>query len=47
VRGEPDRSILVYRVQSIAPGVKMPERGRHIADPDAVEMLGEWIASLH
>jgi hypothetical protein len=47
VPGEPDRSIIVYRVQSIEPGVMMPELGRHIGDPDAVALLAEWIASLH
>lgn len=46
VPGEPDRSILTYRVESTAPGVMMPELGRHIADPDAVRLLAEWIASL-
>ena len=45
--GEPDRSILVYRVESTEPGVMMPELGRHIADPLAVEMISEWVASLH
>ena len=47
VPGHPDRSILTYRVESTEPDVMMPELGRHIVDPDAVRMLGEWIASLH
>jgi uncharacterized repeat protein (TIGR03806 family) len=47
VPGEPDRSIMVYRVQSTEPGIMMPELGRHIADPDAVTLLSEWISSLH
>ena len=46
VPGEPDRSILTYRVESTVPGVMMPELGRHIADPDAVKLLAEWIGSL-
>jgi len=25
----------------------MPELGRHIADPEAAKMLGEWVESLH
>ncbi|MFE0016891.1 SO2930 family diheme c-type cytochrome [Mesorhizobium sp. NPDC059054] len=46
VPGEPDRSILTYRVESTVPGVMMPELGRHIADAEAVKLLAEWIASL-
>lgn len=46
VPGEPDHSIMTYRVESTAPGVMMPELGRHIADPDAVKLLADWIASL-
>lgn len=45
--GEPDRSILTYRVGSTEPGVMMPELGRHIADPAAVQLLSDWIKSLH
>jgi uncharacterized repeat protein (TIGR03806 family) len=47
VPGEPDRSILVYRVESTEPGVMMPELGRHIADPEAVRLLVEWVETLH
>jgi uncharacterized repeat protein (TIGR03806 family) len=47
VPGEPERSILVYRVESTEPGIMMPELGRHIGDPEAVEMLAAWVASLH
>lgn len=46
VPGAPDRSIMTYRVESTVPGVMMPELGRHIADPDAVKLLADWIASL-
>ncbi|MGO4831743.1 SO2930 family diheme c-type cytochrome, partial [Rhizobiaceae sp. 2RAB30] len=40
--GDPDGSILPYRVESIEPGVMMPELGRHIPDPDAVVLLRDW-----
>lgn len=46
VPGEPDHSIVTYRVESTVPGVMMPELGRHIADPEAVKLLSDWIASL-
>jgi len=44
--GDPDGSILLYRVESTEPGVMMPELGRHVADPDAVALLRQWIAAM-
>ncbi len=44
--GDPDGSILPYRVESIEPGVMMPELGRHIPDPDAVVLLRDWIGQM-
>ena len=44
--GDPDGSILLYRVESTEPGVMMPELGRSLADPEAVELLRQWIAVL-
>jgi len=44
--GEPDESILLYRVESTEPGVMMPELGRHLADPEAAVLLRDWIASM-
>lgn len=46
VPGNPDASILLYRVDSIEPGVMMPELGRHLPDPAAVTLLREWIAAM-
>jgi uncharacterized repeat protein (TIGR03806 family) len=46
VAGKPDRSILLYRIESVEPGVMMPELGRHLADPDGAKLIREWIASL-
>jgi uncharacterized repeat protein (TIGR03806 family) len=44
--GDPDGSILPSRVESTEPGVMMPELGRHVADPEAVVLLRDWIASM-
>ena len=44
--GDPDGSILLYRVESTEPGVMMPELGRAVADPEAATMLRDWISSL-
>ncbi|HHZ08373.1 MAG TPA: hypothetical protein GX405_06290 [Rhizobiales bacterium] len=44
--GDPDGSILLYRVDSVEPGIMMPELGRHLHDPAAVALLREWIAAM-
>lgn len=44
--GDPDASILLYRVESTEPGVMMPELGRHLGDPEAVVLLRKWIADM-
>ncbi|GIL01973.1 MAG: hypothetical protein BroJett030_18720 [Alphaproteobacteria bacterium] len=46
VPGRPDQSILLARVESVEPGVMMPELGRSLADPAAVELLRQWILTL-
>ena len=46
MRENPDGSILLYRVESTEPGVMMPELGRTLADPAAVELLRAWIAGM-
>jgi uncharacterized repeat protein (TIGR03806 family) len=46
VAGEPDMSILIGRVESVEPGIMMPELGRNLADPQAAALLREWVASL-
>lgn len=44
--GNPDGSILLHRVESTEAGVMMPELGRSLADPEAVELLRQWINFL-
>lgn len=44
--GRPDASILVYRMESLEPGVMMPEIGRTIADREGAELVRAWISSL-
>jgi uncharacterized repeat protein (TIGR03806 family) len=44
--GDPDASILVYRVESNEPGVMMPELGRTLTEPRAVALLRAWVASM-
>ncbi|MEL6737431.1 MAG: SO2930 family diheme c-type cytochrome [Pseudomonadota bacterium] len=44
--GDPDASILVYRMSSTEPGVAMPELGRSTNDPDGIAVVREWIAGM-
>ncbi len=44
--GNPDRSILVHRIESLDPGVMMPELGRKLVHKEGVELVRAWIANL-
>ena len=46
VPGEPDASILMFRMTSLDPGVMMPELGRRMVHEEGVELLREWIAAM-
>lgn len=46
VPGDPERSILVYRISSTEPGVKMPEIPIVLVDHAGVALVREWIASM-
>ncbi|MEM7741563.1 MAG: hypothetical protein AAF225_12275, partial [Pseudomonadota bacterium] len=44
--GDPEDSILVYRLASTDPGAMMPELGRALVHDDGVALMREWIASM-
>jgi uncharacterized repeat protein (TIGR03806 family) len=46
VPGKPDESILLYRLRSADPGIMMPELGRTLVQPEALELLREWILKM-
>jgi len=46
VPGAPDASILIFRMATSDPAMRMPELGRTLVHAEAVEVLGKWIASL-
>jgi uncharacterized repeat protein (TIGR03806 family) len=46
VPGEPDMSILVFRMESVEPGIAMPELGRQTVLVEALEVIREWISGL-
>jgi hypothetical protein len=44
--GQPDSSILVYRMEANDPGVMMPEIGRAVPHEEGIALVKEWIAGL-
>jgi uncharacterized repeat protein (TIGR03806 family) len=44
--GQPDKSILVYRMESKDPGVMMPELGRSLAHKEAITLIRQWIKEM-
>ena len=46
VPGKPNESILVYRMESDDPGIRMPELGRQLAHQEGVEVVKAWIKGM-
>ena len=46
VPGEPEASIMIYRMESLDAGVMMPELGRRMVHTEGIELLREWIAEM-
>ena len=46
VPGDPDASILVYRMASSDPGVMMPEVSRKLVHKEGVELISRWIEEM-
>ena len=46
VPGEPDKSILTYRMASTEGGVAMPELGKATVDRDGLAVIRRWIAGM-
>lgn len=44
--GQPDRSILIKRMESTDPGIAMPELGRATVHKEGVDLLRNWIAAM-
>lgn len=44
--GNPDNSILLARVKSNDPDLRMPPLARNVVDADGAALLRQWIASL-
>ncbi len=46
VPGDPENSILTFRMESSAPGLMMPELGRKLVHEEGVELIKKWIKSM-
>jgi uncharacterized repeat protein (TIGR03806 family) len=46
VPGQPDKSIMLHRIQSLEPGEMMPELGRKLPHEEGISLVREWIASM-
>ena len=46
VRGKPEESIMIHRMESTTPKVMMPELGRTVVHQEGVALIREWIASM-
>lgn len=46
VPGDPDKSILAYRVAATAADIMMPELGKRMVPEEAVLLIREWIAAM-
>lgn len=44
--GQPDASILAFRMDSAEPGIAMPELGKASVDKDGVAVVRRWIAEM-
>jgi len=46
VPGDPDTSIVIFRMNSLDPEIKMPELPNRVIDARGVELIREWISAL-
>lgn len=46
VPGKPDESILQFRIESVHPGIMMPELGRSVTHEEGVALVRQWILEM-
>ena len=46
VPGDPEHSILLYRMGSLEGGISMPEVGRSSLDPDGLDIVTRWVREM-
>ena len=47
VPGHPEESILVYRINSVDPGIMMPELNRKLIHKEGLELIQTWIREMN
>ncbi len=46
VPGNPQESVMIYRMNSLDPGAMMPEIGRRMIHQEGVDLISEWITQM-
>ena len=46
VPGEPDKSILMYRIESEQAGIRMPSLAREVVHSEGIDLIRQWIAQM-
>ena len=46
VPGQPDQSILVFRIASTDAGIMMPELGKRLVHEEGLKLIRDWIAAM-
>ncbi len=45
--GNPDESIMIYRLNSLVPDESMPELGRSVIHEEGLQLLRDWVSSIN
>jgi hypothetical protein len=46
VPGKPEESIVIFRMNSLDPEIKMPELPNRVIDKAGVQLISDWIAAM-
>ena len=46
VAGEPENSLMIYRLERLDPGIAMPEIGRSVLHREGTKLLRQWISEM-
>jgi uncharacterized repeat protein (TIGR03806 family) len=46
VPGDPDQSIVVFRMESLDPMIKMPELPSRVLNPEGIQLISDWISAM-
>jgi uncharacterized repeat protein (TIGR03806 family) len=46
VPGDPEQSIVVFRMESLDPMIKMPELPSRVLNPEGIQLISDWIAAM-